>query len=166
MKKLIEVLVLVSLGSLLLGCLLIPSNPMFWLATPNPIFMVMQLGLITFISIFSLLGVPPLRRLRLVLAVFASVLCYWALSQTYNNTLPLLDGLAFAGAGIVLLIQLFEADHEQRSVSNWEYIVMTFKPVIVPIERMAAVYALLAIVLVGLLTASSNIEHHYLTSFT
>jgi len=166
MSKSIEYLVLFILFIMLVGCLLIPANPIFWLASPETGYSILRFLLIILISTIVILGTPPSTFIKFVFGVTGAALTSWALFSTYTETMQLLDGLSLAAAGVVLGIEALSPVYLDQAEENWEGIISKFRPLLMPIERIAVAYAFLLFITVKILSTHVQIDHSYIHTIT
>jgi hypothetical protein len=167
MSKTIQIFSIFILTITLLGSLLIPNNPMFWLATPSVTFNIARAVLIFIIYAFLLFGAPPSKNLRIIVGGMAAFLIGWALITTYNETTQLLDGLTFAAAGVALLLNVMQPDYGAQGEENWGLITQKLSPHYALLHRQAAYYALVVFMVFGIYGSSlQNNSHHIRHLFT
>lgn len=159
MSKSIQILTLIVLTTVLIGCLLIPNNPIFWLATATPAYAVARGLLIFIIYAFLLFGVPQNAIIKRMIVALSLSLLGWALVSTYNETTQLLDGLSIAAAGISLTLAALEPDYANRAEENWDVITSPVIPHFKRFERRAVYYTLVAYMLFDILARSLQPGH-------
>lgn len=108
------------MGKLLLWCSLIAlliigvgtyvaaNNPMFWLASAAHSYQYLRIAAGAII-ILQLMTAPPRHVVfRIIAGVFAVVLGGWAIHQTYDYHMALLDSAAFVGSSLAIVATALE----------------------------------------------------------
>ncbi|HET9098736.1 MAG TPA: hypothetical protein VFN51_03915 [Candidatus Saccharimonadales bacterium] len=159
MSRTIQFLTLIVLMTLLIGCLIIPANPIFWLATATPTYTLVRAILIVLVYSFMVFGVPQYKFIRRTIAALSLALLGWALATTYNESIQLLDGLSIAAAGISLALSAIEPDYASRAEENWDVITSPIRPHVRLFGRRAAYYALVAFMLFDMMGRNVSPSH-------
>ena len=157
MSKSLKLSVIASLTILLIGCLIMPANSAFWLATSNLSFTLIRILLLSALITFTYLGAPPSKSLRFLISIISAGIVAWALGATYNETMPLLDGFSITASGIVMWIAVLEPESETKAKVNWNGVMTYLRPVYLPIERQIVVLALVTLMIFGIIGSNSNI---------
>lgn len=115
MGKLVLFLSFISLFILIAGSLLIPNDPIMWMAGTSSGFIVLRI--IVCVALIALLVTNPPRNpiMRYVIGLFAAGLVVSSVILTYNNDMKFLDSLSLAAAGTAMSITALEINYEAEN---------------------------------------------------
>ena len=118
MSKLVLVLSLLCLIILIAGSLIMPNDPIMWLAATSSGFIFLRLAVCAALIAFLVTNPPRSLLLRYVIGLFASCLVMGTMILTYENIMKWLDSLSLAAAGTALGIMALEINYETGAVKN------------------------------------------------
>ena len=101
MGKLPQLLCLLALAVLGFGTLLLPNNPIFWLASAGIEYQAIRVLLVSLVVVQLLTQPPRSIRVRMLSGVVAAFLSIWTIQQIYTFHMQLLD-MVFVGASLLL----------------------------------------------------------------
>jgi peptidoglycan/LPS O-acetylase OafA/YrhL len=118
MAKLLNFLSILCLLIVSTGVLMIPSNPMFWLASSSTPLLVLR-GLLGSLLFIQLVTNPPRHVwFRVVVSITSVAALGWTIYVTNKYQISLLDTFAFCAASLSLLISALERKAPDQ-VSLW-----------------------------------------------
>jgi hypothetical protein len=94
--------------TLAIGAVWFPNQPFMWLASTSLNFIILRCVL-AIMALALLMSHPPRSIIfRTVLSVTGAVLLSWALRETYNNAMKLMDGTMLTSIAISFLLAAAE----------------------------------------------------------
>lgn len=111
--KLLQLLSLLCIMFIVLGTVLTPNNPAFWLATNATVYQLARLGL-SLVLIIQFFTQPPRQVwFRLLAGLLAIGTTGWVIAQVLAYHMGLLDMLAFLSAACTILATSLERRPEE-----------------------------------------------------
>ena len=108
MGKSVILLSFLGIALLLVGCLVAPESAAFWLATKSQDYTIIRLVLLISLGLLLVTNPPRNKVLRTVIGAVASVTGLWALGQTYQNEMQILDSMSILAASVSAGIAVLE----------------------------------------------------------
>jgi hypothetical protein len=108
MRKSLMLMYLIILVAMYFGSLKIPQSSFFWFASTDALHQYVRV-LLASVLVIQLVTRPPRRIwIRSLTGFIGFVVMVWALRQSYNNNMLLLDSLSVIGASIVIIVTSLE----------------------------------------------------------
>jgi sorbitol-specific phosphotransferase system component IIC len=120
MGRLLILLSLITLVFLQIGSYLFPSDPVMWLASSTGGYELTRLLLIPVLGVLLLTNPPRHMTLRYLVGFVSMGLLGAVAVLTYNNSMTLLDTLAFGLAGITMGVVALEINYTVEDVVDLE----------------------------------------------
>ena len=104
------------LALLLAGSLLVPLNPIMWMAGTSLIYTWLRIFLIIILLVLAFTASPRRLPLRILASVVAAIVLVGTVTLTYSGDMKLLDTLSLAAAAVTIIAATLELDRETDQV--------------------------------------------------
>lgn len=125
MKKLSLWLPLAALIIIIIGTLIAPDSPMFWLASSAAPYQNLRLAVSVVLALQLMTSPPRHIAFRVFAGLFAVLLGSWAIQQSYDYHMAFLDSAAFVGSCFTIFATALE-----RNISQEVHSLLKNEPVI------------------------------------
>ena len=118
MGKVMLVLSFIGIGFLFLVGLFDPNSPVMWMASTTENYTLLRLGLMAVLLLLIVTNPPRNVYLRSIVGLLSLVAVSWALSETYQNHLKLLDSFSILEVGVLAGLTVSEQELEPAAKTS------------------------------------------------